>query len=167
MKTIALTYAGKRRNALGRVWHLFFDDKGKEYTFLGSFKWVYIGHTYAAEQNKDGLTISVQPKEIESAPRPDEDTIDKWRATQSVQEIEAREMKLRERFDKMKDLLEEIPRIKKVMRGLHGGDQYTFVQWLWGEIDRENRERMNRELNAVLSKKIRRIEKRVNKKVVK
>lgn len=159
---IKLIYVGRRRNNQGKMFHAFIDDKGGQHGFGGHFKYVYIGHTYEADKTKDDMTIATRPKQLDVTPIDDE-RAGQWRALERVAVQDLREENLRKKIDSMKDLLEEIPRIKRAMRGLNGADQQNFINWLWTEIDRENKERLRSEMNDMFAKKFKRLTKQLKK----
>jgi hypothetical protein len=160
---IILTYCGKRRSAKGTMFHKFIDDKGEEHNFGGSFKNIWIGSFYEAEKTKGSIQMSSRPAEIERDPV-DEALLRKWKAEQALAEQEAREHRVRKKAESMKELLEEIPKIKRFIRDLKSDEQRYFMDWLWHEVDRENREKLNREFNALVEKRLKRAVKVGSKK---
>lgn len=145
MAEVILTYTGKRIMSSGRLSHCLVDASGGEF-FFKKLRGVYIGYRYVANQTEEGLSIANPPPE--KGRHENQDDIDKWRAEESAACERQREESVKKRASSMKDLLEEIPKIKRFMSKLRGADRSHFMNWLWTEMEREANEAFMRSMNA-------------------
>lgn len=142
MKNQKLYYCGKRFNG-DKLAQLFVDDTGKSYWFTG-IKRVWIGYAYESA-NKSGTSMSTRPKECGGE---EHEKADHWRSEDRAAIAQNKIKLMRKKADGLRDkVVDEIRLLRKFVLPLSGGERRYFLDWLLDEIEREEREAMNKRFN--------------------
>lgn len=150
MSQLLLTYCGKRFNG-EKVAQLFIDSENKKYWFSGVGR-VWIGSHYFAEKDaKNNVTIKARPEE--NREKEEHEKSDEWRAKERAALETHKSNLVRKKLDKLQpQILSEINLLKKFVLPLSFSERQAFLNWIMDEIERESREKINRELNARIQK---------------
>lgn len=159
MKKVFLIYKGVRFDADGgKLQHEFLDPNGKTVIF-SRVRYIHIGFSYEATEDKGRYSISTRPVEKDTNEQPHPDA-DKWRDEALAAQQRARRLRARKSFEKNKKLLGDLDSLRAVVRTLKTySAKHAFVEWLFDEMDREEREKENREMNARIQRMVKRASK--------
>lgn len=144
MSKIKLYYGGERFNEFtGKMKQAFFRPDGKLEGYWSGIKGVWIGEAYWAKGKYGGdkVTISGRPERAGDATHEKEE---EWRAKSWADKAIYKSHQVKKRAEKMRDLLPEIEKIKRFAKGLTFAQKRVFVEWILDEVEREEREKMNR-----------------------